>query len=151
MSDTLFLINNYVRRLSVLSTTAVQRDGPTVALGVHIVVDHPPTTHVNEIRRQAVFWRRASGRSKLTDASVKFQFQTVPNHHFSPKLHRSKILQIFNPNYNIEPLLPDEFPKEQPSRELQFHPFSITREAPTTDVRWKFIFFWPVWEFFEYS
>ena len=47
MSDTLFL-NNYVRRLSVLWTTAVQRDGPTVALGVHAVVVHTPATHVND-------------------------------------------------------------------------------------------------------
>ena len=48
MSDTLFLINNYVRRLSVLSTTAVQRVGLVVALGVRLVVVHTPTTHVND-------------------------------------------------------------------------------------------------------
>ena len=44
----LFLTNNSVRRLSVLSTTAVQRDGLVVALGVHVVVVHTRTTHVND-------------------------------------------------------------------------------------------------------
>ena len=48
MSDTLSLTNNYVRRISVLWTTAVQRDGLTVALGVHVVVVHTRTTPVND-------------------------------------------------------------------------------------------------------
>jgi hypothetical protein len=48
VSDTLSLTNNYVRHLSVLWTTAVQRDGLTVALGVHLVVEHTRTTPVNE-------------------------------------------------------------------------------------------------------
>ena len=42
------MTNNYVRRLSVLWTTAAQRDGRTVALGVHVVIVHTPTTHVND-------------------------------------------------------------------------------------------------------
>ena len=42
------MTNKYVRRLSVLWTTAVQRDGRTVALGVHVVVVHTPTTRVND-------------------------------------------------------------------------------------------------------
>jgi hypothetical protein len=37
-----------MRRLSVLWTTAVQRDGLTVALGVHVVVVHTRTTPVND-------------------------------------------------------------------------------------------------------
>ena len=48
VSDTLSLTNNYVQRLSVLWTTAVQRDGLTVALGVHVVVVHTRTTPVND-------------------------------------------------------------------------------------------------------
>jgi len=48
VSDTLFLINNYVRRLSVLSTTAVQRDGLVVALGVHVVVVRTRKTPAND-------------------------------------------------------------------------------------------------------
>ena len=48
VSDTLSLTNNSVRHLSVLWTTAVQRDGLTVALGVHVVVEHTRTTPVNE-------------------------------------------------------------------------------------------------------
>ena len=48
VSGTLSLTNNYVRHLSVLWTTAVQRDGLTVALGVHVVVEHTRTTPVNE-------------------------------------------------------------------------------------------------------
>jgi hypothetical protein len=48
VSDTLSLTNNYVRRISVLWTTAVQRDGLTVALGVHVVVVHTRTTPVND-------------------------------------------------------------------------------------------------------
>jgi hypothetical protein len=48
VSDTLSLTNNYVRRIFVLWTTAVQRDGLTIALGVHIVVVHTRTTPVND-------------------------------------------------------------------------------------------------------
>ena len=48
MSDTLSLTNNYVQRISVLWTTAVQRDGLTVALGVHVVVEPTRMTPVNE-------------------------------------------------------------------------------------------------------
>ena len=48
VSKTLLMTNKYVRRLSVLWTTAVQRDGPTVAPGVHVVVVHTPTTHVSD-------------------------------------------------------------------------------------------------------
>ena len=48
VSDTLSLTNNYVQRLSVLWTTAVQRDGLTVALSVHVVVVHTRTTPVND-------------------------------------------------------------------------------------------------------
>jgi hypothetical protein len=48
VSDTLSLTNNYVQRISVLWTTAVQRDGLTVALGVHVVVVHTRTTPVND-------------------------------------------------------------------------------------------------------
>ena len=44
----LFLTNNSLRRLSVVSTTAVQRDGRAVALGVHVVVVRTRTTHVND-------------------------------------------------------------------------------------------------------
>ena len=43
----LFNINSW-RRLSVLWTTAVQRDGLTVALDVHLVVELTRTTPVNE-------------------------------------------------------------------------------------------------------
>ena len=43
----LFNINSW-RRLSVLWTTAVQRDGLTVALSVHVVVVHTRTTPVND-------------------------------------------------------------------------------------------------------
>ena len=39
---------NGVRRLSVLWTTAVQRDGLVVALGVHVVVVLTRTTFVND-------------------------------------------------------------------------------------------------------
>jgi len=46
--DTLLLTNNSVRRLSILSTTAVQRGGLVVALGVHVVVVHTPMTHVKD-------------------------------------------------------------------------------------------------------
>jgi hypothetical protein len=48
VSDTLSLTNNYVQRISVLWTTAVQRDSLTVALGVHVVVVHTRTTPVND-------------------------------------------------------------------------------------------------------
>ena len=48
MSVTSSLTNNSVRRLSVLSTTAVQRDGLVVALGVHVVVVHTHTTPAND-------------------------------------------------------------------------------------------------------
>ena len=44
----LFPKNNAVRRLSVLWTTAVQRDGFVVALGVHVVVFLTRTTLVND-------------------------------------------------------------------------------------------------------
>ena len=43
----LFNINSW-RRLSVLWTTAVQRDGLVVALGVHVVVVLTRTTFVND-------------------------------------------------------------------------------------------------------
>ena len=48
VSDTLSLTNNYVRRLFVLRTPAVQRDGLTIALSVHVVVVHTRTTPVND-------------------------------------------------------------------------------------------------------
>ena len=48
VSVTLSLTNNNVRRLSVLWTTAVQRDGLVVALGVHVVVVLTRTTFVND-------------------------------------------------------------------------------------------------------
>ena len=48
VSVTLSLTNNNVRRLSVLWTTAVQRDGLTVALDVHLDVELTRTTPVNE-------------------------------------------------------------------------------------------------------
>jgi hypothetical protein len=44
----LSLANNNVRRLSVLWTTAVQRDGLTVALDVQLVVELTRTTPVND-------------------------------------------------------------------------------------------------------
>ena len=40
--------NNSLRRLSVLATTAVQRDGLVIALGVHVVVVHIRMTPVND-------------------------------------------------------------------------------------------------------
>ena len=46
VSVTFSLTNNSVRRLSVLSTTAVQPDGLVVALGVHLAVVHTRKTHV---------------------------------------------------------------------------------------------------------
>ena len=42
------LANNNVQRLSVLWTTAVQRDGLTVALDVQLVVELTRTTPVND-------------------------------------------------------------------------------------------------------
>ena len=42
------MTNNSVRRLSVLSTTAVQPDGLVVALGVRVVVVRTHTTPVND-------------------------------------------------------------------------------------------------------
>ena len=48
VSVTLSLANKNVRRLSVLWTTAVQRDGLTVALDVQLVVELTRTTPVNE-------------------------------------------------------------------------------------------------------
>ena len=42
------MTNNYVRRLSVLWTTAAQRDGLTVALDVQLVVELTRTTPVND-------------------------------------------------------------------------------------------------------
>ena len=48
VSDTLSLTNNYVRRLFVLRTPAVQRDGLTIALSVHVVVVHTRTPPLNE-------------------------------------------------------------------------------------------------------
>ena len=44
----LSLANNNVQRLSVLWTTAVQRDGLTVALDVQLVVELTRTTPVND-------------------------------------------------------------------------------------------------------
>ena len=41
-------------------------------------------------------------------------------------------LRIINPNYNLQPV---QTCPELASRELQFHPFSITREAPTTEMK----------------
>ena len=56
------MTNNYVRRLSVLWTTAAQRDGLTVAVGVHVVVVHTRTTPVNDettpSRLPKMAWRR---------------------------------------------------------------------------------------------
>ena len=48
VSDTLSLTNNYVRRIFVLWTTAVQRDGLTIALSVHVVVVRTCTPPLNE-------------------------------------------------------------------------------------------------------
>ena len=48
MSVTSSLTNNSVRRLSVLATTAVQRDGIVVALSVHVVVVQTHTTPVSD-------------------------------------------------------------------------------------------------------
>ena len=48
VSDTLSLTNNYVRRLFVLRTPAVQRDGLTIALSVHVVVVHTCMPPLNE-------------------------------------------------------------------------------------------------------
>ena len=48
VSVTLSLTNDNVRRLSVLWTTAVQRDGLTVALDVQLVVELTRTTPVND-------------------------------------------------------------------------------------------------------
>ena len=42
------MTNNSMRRLSVLSTTAVQPDGLVVALGVRLVVVHTRKTHVSD-------------------------------------------------------------------------------------------------------
>ena len=48
VSVTFSLTNNSVRRLSVLSTTVVQRDGIVVALGVHVVVVRTRKTPAND-------------------------------------------------------------------------------------------------------
>ena len=48
MSESLSMTNNYVRRLFVLRTPAVQRDGLTIALSVHVVVVHTCMPPLNE-------------------------------------------------------------------------------------------------------
>ena len=48
VSVTLFLTNNYRRRLFVLRTPAVQRDGLNIALSVHVVVVRTCTPPLNK-------------------------------------------------------------------------------------------------------
>ena len=76
MSKTLLMTNNYVRRLSVLWTTAAQRDGLTVAVGVHVVVVHTRTTPVNDETTPSRLPKRRWYSSKLTDVSMKVRLQT---------------------------------------------------------------------------
>jgi hypothetical protein len=82
MSKTLLMTNNYVRRLSVLWTTAAQRDGITVAVGVHVVVVHTRTTPVNDETTPSRLPKRRWYSSKLTDVSMKVRLQTFK--YYSP-------------------------------------------------------------------
>ena len=72
--------------------------------------------------------RRVANDARLDMYSACWRYGR--NIHASPGLLATKV--IINPSYNLEPVQTTS-PK-QASRELQFHPFSITREAPTTDL-----------------
>ena len=118
---TLFLTNNSVRRLSVLSTTAVQPDGLVVALGVRVVVVRTHTTPANDETTPSRLLKTRQCTSKLTDVSVKVQLQTVPK---KTSFHRSSIDQ--GTSYKVEPVAS--------SRVQQFEGLSIIKPDPINDM-----------------
>ena len=103
MSKTLLMTNNYVRRLSVLWTTAAQRDGLTVAVGVHVVVVHTRTTPVNDETTPSRLPKRRWYSSKLTDVSMKVRLQTF---NYSPSFTEALSIKTEAPSIKYSVLNP---------------------------------------------
>ena len=110
MSDTLSLTNNYVRRLFVLRTPAVQRDGLTIALSVHVFVVHTCTPPLNEEATASRLLEARSGRRSWPMYRWKFGFKPKT----SPFSQQSFIDQnrrsIDQPNFG---LVPNSLPQPQ--------------------------------------
>ena len=85
---------NAVRRLPVFWTTTVPRHVIIVALGVHVVVVLTRAPFPNKATTQTRPPRRRWSTSKLTDASMKFQLQTVNNVHFFIEAASIKLREV---------------------------------------------------------
>ena len=122
------MTNNYVRRLSVLWTTAAQRDGLTVAVGVHVVVVHTRTTPVNDETTPSRLPKRRWYSSKLTDVSMKVRLQTF---NYSPSFTEALSIKTEAPSIKYSVLNPQ---RPSPARTASRTRSRETPEPVDTDA-----------------
>ena len=125
MSDTLSLTNNYVRRLFVLRTPAVQRDGLTIALSVHVVVVHTCTPPLNEEATASRLLEARSGRRSWPMYRWKFGFKPKTSLFSQQSFIDQNRRSIDQPNFGL-------VPNSLPATPIIF--LTFTKIAPTTDI-----------------
>ena len=100
---TLSLTNNYVRRLFVLRTPAVQRDGLIIALSVHVVVVHICTPPLNEEATASRLLEARSGRRSWPMYRWKFGFKPKTSLFSQQSFIDQNRRSIDQPNFGLAP------------------------------------------------